>query len=231
MVLKQIKRYELAMENKDELVKKLEKLGFKNGSWLKEYKDKDVMSRYFCLVDNIELHITFNIGDMTFDDYDDVLVLDDSFCQPYTPFYTENDLKTFSFLEKVIKAYNRNMDTLVDAGILKNKKNTIPFNKLVRDNIVPIIEEEGYSCKYRKITDEREAHKLLIEKLKEETDEFKDNPSMEEMSDILEVIDALRNLHGLVDDKKLQSYKEKKKAKKGGFDNLVFLEEATIGDD
>ena len=228
-MLKQIKRYELSLTDKNELVKKLTKLGFKEGSWLKEYNGREVMSRYFCLVDDIELHITFDIGQMKFDDFDDVLVLDDNFCQPYTSFYTTDNLKTFSFLEKVIKAYNRNMDTLVDAGILKNKSTTIPFNKLVRDKIVPIIEEDGYTCSYREITDTKEAHKLLVEKLKEEADEFYKNPSIEELADILEVIDTLKKINGLVDEKKLQEYKEKKKNKKGGFDGLIFLEEAHIG--
>lgn len=228
-MLKQIKRYELAITDKEKLEEKLKKLGFKEGSWLDKYKGKKVMSSVFFLGEDIELHITFNTEEMKFDDYDDVLVLDDNFCQPYGPFYNEDNLKVFSFLEKVIKAYNRSMDTLVDAGILKNKKTNIQFNKLVRDNIVPIIEEEGYSCSYEQITGQKDIHRVLIEKLKEEVSEFDENPSIEEMADILEVIDTLKKTCN-IDDNKLQKYKEKKKAKKGGFDKLIFLKEAKIGD-
>ncbi len=92
----------------------LSKLGFREGSWHSLYEGTDCMSKFINLYDSIELHITIKTNPIKFDDFEDTLVLDDDFCQPYTPFYGDNykkDVKDFSFLEKVIDRYNQVMDS------------------------------------------------------------------------------------------------------------------------
>jgi len=94
----------------------LKKLGFKEGSWLGEYEGVDVMSTDIGLISGIELHIAIRIDNMEFDDFDDILVLDSEFCQPYTPFYEtcnyKKEVTNFKFLKKVIAQYNKTMDSL-----------------------------------------------------------------------------------------------------------------------
>ena len=115
----EIKKYDL---NDNLTIKKLKKNNFKEGGFIKEIPSpKYYYNRY--LIDDIELHIEIVINSdnsFTFDDFDNVLVLDENFCQPYFPFY-ENK-KGFPFLNKVIIEYNNAMDELVKKGILKEKK-------------------------------------------------------------------------------------------------------------
>ena len=79
------------------------------------------------LIDDIELHIEIETNPIEFDDFDNVLVLDSSFGQPYTPFYTAKI--SFEYLDKVIKNYNIQMDKLVNKGVLdyKNIKGAINY--------------------------------------------------------------------------------------------------------
>ena len=108
----EIKKYELS----DKItIKKLKKNNFKEGGFMKDIPSP----KYYYnknLIDDIELYIerTFN-----FDDFDNIIVLDDNFCQPYYPFYESKE--EFSFLNKVIKEYNKTMDELVEKGIFKEK--------------------------------------------------------------------------------------------------------------
>ena len=56
----------------------------------------------------------FEKGLAEWDDFSFVLVLDDDFGQPYTPFYGKNykkDIQNFPCLECVIEAYNNFMDS------------------------------------------------------------------------------------------------------------------------
>ena len=56
----------------------------------------------------------FEKGLVEWDDFNFVLVLDDDFGQPYTPFYGKNykkDIQNFPCLECVIEAYNNFMDS------------------------------------------------------------------------------------------------------------------------
>lgn len=56
----------------------------------------------------------FEKGLSEWDDFNFVLVLDDEFGQPYTPFYGENykkDIQDFPCLEFVIEKYNEFMDS------------------------------------------------------------------------------------------------------------------------
>ena len=119
-----IKRYVLRENvNSDDL----DKLKFKSGSWQIAEKDKLVMSKCIPLFDSIELHITIPL-EKEFDDFDDILVLDNDFCQPYTPFYGENygrEIEGFKFLERVIERYNQAMDGL---GIFEEQQPKFMFH-------------------------------------------------------------------------------------------------------
>lgn len=68
------------------------------------------------------------------------------------------------------------------------------YDKLVRDNIPKIIEESGQECKYH-IADNSEYYNKLVEKLNEEVQEFNENPCVEELADIQEVLDAISRIN------------------------------------
>lgn len=126
-----IKRYLL---NDDISIEKLKENGFKEGGFMREIKPpKYYFNRN--LYSDIDLHIEIGINqDNTyyFDDINSVIVIDNSFCQPYYPFYTD-DMKS-SVLDEVIKAYNEVMNDLVKKGILKQKqqKKTNYSKKLIK---------------------------------------------------------------------------------------------------
>lgn len=64
----------------------------------------------------ISIIISFDSSDLeSWNDFDNVLVLDEDFCQPYTAFYGDNykkDVSGFPFLEWVIGEYNALFDAL-----------------------------------------------------------------------------------------------------------------------
>lgn len=114
-----INRYKLKDGvTKDDLLK----LGFRpGGTYIKE--DADI-AWFRTLVDSISLNIAFPEDISKWNDFDYVIVLDDDFGQPYTPFYShyedDEDSECFDFLRKVITAYNKVMDSL---GFLEKKDN------------------------------------------------------------------------------------------------------------
>ena len=87
------------------------------GSWI----NKNAL--YYCsypMIDSITLDISFGGDLQAWDDFNNVLVVDDDFGQPFSPFYAKNespilegsqDDKT-SFLSQVIEKYNQIMDSL-----------------------------------------------------------------------------------------------------------------------
>ena len=64
------------------------------------------------------------------------------------------------------------------------------YNKLVRDKIPEIIEEDGKTCKTRILSDE-EYIASLEAKLNEEVAEYQVDKNLEEMADVLEVLQAI----------------------------------------
>ena len=70
------------------------------------------------LKDDITVEIAIPKDVSQWDDFDYVLVLDESFGQPYTPFYEST--QDFMFLIKVKEAYNKFMDSL---DFLERKEN------------------------------------------------------------------------------------------------------------
>ena len=70
------------------------------------------------------------------------------------------------------------------------------YNKLVRDLIPHIIEQSGKKCKWHKATPS-ELPRYLTKKLVEEAKEFQENPSNEELADVMEVIRTIESVMGL----------------------------------
>mgnify|MGYP001573204212 FL=1 len=93
------------------------------------------------------------------------------------------------------------------------------YNKLVRDKIPKILDEKGVT--YEKRVASPEEYKIeLIKKLKEEALEFFDDPSTEELADVIEVIDALKNLTDYAD---VEVVRKMKSYDRGAFDKRIIL--------
>lgn len=100
------------------------------------------------------------------------------------------------------------------------------FNKLVRDNIPNIIENNNEVAITKILTDE-EFKVELLKKLKEECKEVNDsktsNELLEELADVLEILRTL----SMLENKTLEdiiNIADEKKQKRGGFDKKIFLE-------
>ncbi|MFT5369558.1 MAG: putative house-cleaning noncanonical NTP pyrophosphatase (MazG superfamily) [Candidatus Latescibacterota bacterium] len=96
------------------------------------------------------------------------------------------------------------------------------YNKLVRDLIPDIIDKEGKKYQTRILSDMEYQHEL-IKKLQEEVTEFTEQPNLEELADILEVIQALTESLGS-GMTTVETIKEQKAQDRGGFKKRIFLE-------
>lgn len=96
------------------------------------------------------------------------------------------------------------------------------YNKLVRDNIPDIIREQGETPVVRTLGDE-EYEACLHKKLREEVEEFLSESTLDELSDILEVLEALAGFHGWTDGEIQKARRDKAEAR-GAFRERVFLE-------
>jgi predicted house-cleaning noncanonical NTP pyrophosphatase (MazG superfamily) len=104
----------------------------------------------------------------------------------------------------------------------------IQHNKLVRDNIIDIIESKGLRCSYDTLTTE-EYKIALLDKLREEIDELETsinsgNPNdiIDEITDIISVLDYIV-IGCNIDINYLQKYCQNKLIDKGGFGKRIFL--------
>jgi len=93
------------------------------------------------------------------------------------------------------------------------------YNKLVRDKIPEILDEKNIPYEKRIATDE-EYREELFKKLKEETDEFLEESIPEELADVIEVIEALKQLPSYSD---VEEVRLKKREERGGFDERIIL--------
>lgn len=98
----------------------------------------------------------------------------------------------------------------------------IPYGKLVRDRIPDILESQGITHSVH-LLEEVQYAQALVDKLREEVDEFCLDRQPEELADILEVILALAKNQGIGADE-LESIREAKRKERGGFEDRVFLE-------
>jgi predicted house-cleaning noncanonical NTP pyrophosphatase (MazG superfamily) len=97
------------------------------------------------------------------------------------------------------------------------------YNKLIRDKIPEIVKQKGKTPVTHIATDEEYKQKLY-EKLKEETEEFLEKPSNEELSDILEVIESICKLNN-INMEELEILRKKKAKERGSFNNHIILDE------
>ncbi|SFQ07259.1 Predicted house-cleaning noncanonical NTP pyrophosphatase, all-alpha NTP-PPase (MazG) superfamily [Butyrivibrio proteoclasticus] len=99
------------------------------------------------------------------------------------------------------------------------------YNKLVRDKIPEIIEQDGKKCTMRVLNDE-EYLKALDAKLDEELAEYHKDLNVEELADLLEVLYAAAEARGFTKDE-LEAVRERKAEKRGRFKEKLFLESVT----
>ena len=99
---------------------------------------------------------------------------------------------------------------------------TIVYNKLVRDKIPEIIENDGKTCTCSILSDE-EYLKKLDEKLGEELAEYQESKSMEELADLLEVMRAVAAARGSSMEE-VEKIRQEKARKRGGFEKKILLE-------
>jgi len=95
------------------------------------------------------------------------------------------------------------------------------FNKLVRDNIINKIKDEGRIPNYR-IMKNDEFIKELNKKLLEETCEFIENNTIEELADVFEVILKIMEVMNISFDE-FERFRMKKKNENGGFEQKIYL--------
>jgi len=100
--------------------------------------------------------------------------------------------------------------------------NKTKYNKLVRDKIPAIIEKSGKKHKTY-IADTNEYKKRLLEKLLEEASEFKEEPSIEELADIMEVIESIKSVYDFNDDE-INEVRHAKAENRGGFKERIILD-------
>ena len=83
-------------------------------------------------------------------------------------------------------------------GINKRKERKMKktYNKLVRDRIPEIIKDSGAHCEYHVATGD-ELKEALFNKLAEEVREFIEDPCVEEMADIQEVLWGIQDFFNL----------------------------------
>ncbi|MFC5972607.1 hypothetical protein ACFPYI_14815 [Halomarina salina] len=96
------------------------------------------------------------------------------------------------------------------------------YDKLVRDDIPEIIEANGERPVVHHVEGEEYTQRLL-DKLDEEVGEYRSDQTVEELADVLEVVHALCETHG-VDWSELQHQREQKADRRGHFKNGVMLE-------
>ncbi len=93
------------------------------------------------------------------------------------------------------------------------------YNKLVRDRIPEML--DGKNIPYEKrIATANEYKSELIKKLVEETSEFFEDPTEEELADVLEVVMALQKL---TEYSNVEETRKKKRDDRGGFEEKIIL--------
>lgn len=99
------------------------------------------------------------------------------------------------------------------------------YNKLIRDRILEIIEADGLSYNARTLATEEhltEIKKKLYEEVKEFDETTNEQDAIEEMADVLELLHAALKVYGKSFDE-LEAVRVKKKEKRGGFDQGLYL--------
>ena len=103
----------------------------------------------------------------------------------------------------------------------KSEKMIKIYDKLVRDNILMILSRKKKTYVYR-VADKEEYPEYLKKKLQEEVAEFIENPCVEELADIAEVLDHLSFVVGATPGI-LGTTMREKSAEKGKFFFIFFV--------
>lgn len=93
------------------------------------------------------------------------------------------------------------------------------YNKLVRDRIPEILDNKGISYEKR-IASQEEYKEELVKKLEEEIGEFTKENSIEELADVIEVIEALKQLPEYAD---VEEVRKNKAEERGSFEQRIIL--------
>lgn len=104
------------------------------------------------------------------------------------------------------------------------EKNSMKYNKLVRDKIPEYIRRKGGMPKTH-IAGDKEYWEKLKEKLSEEIEEFKKDENAEEFADILEVLDAIADYKEF-DRIEIERIKKEKADERGRFKERIILDES-----
>ena len=131
---RKMKRYELTNYflslTTAEQINLLTNTGFKDGFWRESKKsDHHWMTYHFCLFNSKKEKISYEFGfDVAIDlddlnswnDFDNLEVIDDDFGQPYNAFFRAQDSgHSFPFLDMIIEKYESRMTKLIEAKILE----------------------------------------------------------------------------------------------------------------
>ena len=101
----------------------------------------------------------------------------------------------------------------------------IQYSKLVRDKIPEIITASGKTCSTEILPADRYLE-MLDKKLDEELAEYHQDPNLEELADLLEVIHAAAQARGYTLEE-LEQVRAEKAQKRGGFGKRIFLKEVS----
>lgn len=100
---------------------------------------------------------------------------------------------------------------------------TIHYDKAVRDRVPEIIRATGKECSVKQVSAEEFLARLLV-KLGEEAAECQEQPCLEELADIVEVVRALTGGLGHSWDE-LEQVRQEKAASRGAFEQRLVLQE------
>lgn len=114
------------------------------------------------------------------------------------------------------------MDIMKFGYLERRKMNLKKYNKLVRDKIIKIIEQDG-SIAVSRVLSEKEFITELDNKLSEEVKEYQEDKNLEEMADVLEVLYAICKARGYTIEE-LEAKRKEKVDARGGFEEKIFLE-------
>lgn len=100
------------------------------------------------------------------------------------------------------------------------------YNKLIRDKIPEKIHRKGELCEVRRIVDDDEFEQELLKKVKEEASALSmvrtREDLLDELADLLDVLDALKEYHQLTSEE-VHAVRMENQQKKGVFKERYFL--------
>lgn len=97
------------------------------------------------------------------------------------------------------------------------------YDKLVRDKIPQVLDAKGIKSITRKVEGD-EYFVRLVDKLKEEVEEFAKDVNEEEIADIIEVLNAII-LAKSFSKEKIEVIRKKKLGERGGFSEKIILDQ------